>query len=299
MRTMDRSAGRNRAEAWARRAVSVCLVMVIVFAGTGCGSGMRSPKVIFLDGAGYYGSHFSVRRGLERAGYIGGFERFAWSSWLGPGADHLVAARSLAKAHRLRDHIVDERHSYPHGKIYLMGLSAGTAVILGALADLPRGIDVDGVVLFSSSVSSRRNLVPALKHIRGRLYATCSTRDAILSALPVNADDGMGRPVGLRGFLLPTGLGREEEALYAKVVNIPWQPSYVGFGWHGGHVQATTASFVENVIAPRVMSAEPYPLDRPLVDVKTLRSTVKVGSGWELESRWSGRSASVFFQGER
>ncbi len=230
----------------------------------GCQSASPSPKVIFLDGAGHFGAGYSVRRGLERAGYLGSFETFSWSSWLGPGADHLVVARSKGKAHQLSAKIAEARRDFPRGKIYLMGLSAGTALILSALEDLPRGVNVDGVVLFSSSVSSRKDLTRALRHVNGRLYATCSPHDGILSAVAINADGSTGPAAGSVGFMPPSGYDREGMTLYGKVVNVPWRPSYLGFGWRGGHVEATTSGFVQHVIAPRLLSAEPYPLDQPV-----------------------------------
>jgi hypothetical protein len=238
----------------------------IAFAGAaGCQPAARSPLVIFLDGAGHFGAGYSVRSGLERGGYIGAFEVFNWSSFLGPGADHLVVARSKGKAHQLSQRIKEARAGFPKGRIYVMGLSAGTALVVSALEDLPKDVRVDDVVLFSSSVSSQRNLAAALRHVDGRLYATYSPHDGILSSLVINADGGEGAPAGLTGFVLPARLSQENLAQYAKVVNIPWQPSYVGFGWHGGHVQVTTSGFVQHVISPRILSNEPYPLDRPLV----------------------------------
>jgi len=242
-------------------------VVLVVASGVGCQPPVRSPRVIFLDGAGYYASSRSVRVGLERGGYIGAFETFYWSSFLGPGADHLVVARSRHKARLLADKIRDARGDFPKGKIYLMGLSAGTALILSALEDLPKDVSVNGVVLFSSSVSGQRDLSPVLRHIDGRLYATYSPHDMILSNLTVNADGGPGLPAGLTGFSVPMNLKRDDIAQYNKVVNIPWQPSYVGFGWHGGHIDVTTSGFVQHVIAPRLLSVEPHPLDRPLVNL--------------------------------
>jgi hypothetical protein len=41
------------------------------------------------------------------------------------------------------------------------------------------------------------------------------------------------------------------------VVNLPWRPKYRKLGWRGGHLTATSARFVERVIAPRVLA----PLD--------------------------------------
>ncbi|MBN1341062.1 MAG: hypothetical protein JXQ73_00175 [Phycisphaerae bacterium] len=240
-------------------------ILALAACAAGCQSGNPTPKVIFLDGAGHFGAGYSVRSGLEQAGFVGSFETFSWSSWLGPGADHLVVARSKGKARQLADRIADVRREFPGGKIYVMGLSAGTALIVSALEDLPKGVSVDGVVLFSPSVSATRNLAPALRHVSGRLYATCSPHDGILSAIAVNADGGSGLPAGIQGFTLPVKLARDELMLYAKVVNVPWQPSYVGFGWHGGHVQVTTRGFVQHVVAPRAFSDDPYPLDQPLV----------------------------------
>jgi len=240
-------------------------VLVLATGLAGCQPRARSPKVIFLDGAGHFGAGMSVRRGLEQAGYIGSFETFSWSSWLGPGADHLVVARSKGKAGQLVAKIVESRRALPEGKIYVMGLSAGTALILSALEALPGDACVDAVVLFSPSVSANRNLSKALRHVKGRLYATCSPHDGILSALSVNADGGSGPPAGLGGFRLPIRLRREEMAEYQKVVNIPWQGSYAGFGWHGGHVQVTTSGFLQHVVAPRMLSVEAYPLDRGMV----------------------------------
>jgi len=211
----------------------------------GCQPNVRSPLVVFLDGAGHFGAGYAVRTGLERAGYIGAFETFSWTSMLGPGADHLVVARSKGKAHQLAERLEDARSESPTGKIYVMGLSAGTALVLAALDDLPKNVSVDGVVLFSSSVSSERNLGPALRHIQGRLYATCSPHDGILSGLAINADGGPGEPAGVKGFKAPAKATRDDLGQYTKVVNIPWQPSFVGFGWHGGHVEATTSGFVQ------------------------------------------------------
>jgi pimeloyl-ACP methyl ester carboxylesterase len=246
-----------------RLAIALSLVPGGALCG-GCGSSVRSPLVIFLDGAGHYTAGGSVQSGLRAAGYKGAFETYLWSSFLLWGADHFVAARSERKAHALADHITRARRAHPKGKIHVMGLSAGTALVVSALERLPEEIEVDTVVLFASSVSAERNLSPALRHVRGRLYATCSRGDVILAALPVNADGGSGPPAGRTGFRVPHGLTPAQRAAYAKVVNIPWSPGYVAYGWNGGHVPSTSSDFVRCVIAPRVLSSEPFPLDRPL-----------------------------------
>ena len=73
-----------------------------------------------------------------------------------------------------------------------------------------------------------------------------------------------GRPAGRVGFKPPSDLTAEKRKLYHKVVNLPWRPGYVAYGWDGGHVSVTSASFIEVVIAPRIMEDLPHLLDRPL-----------------------------------
>ncbi|MHC4235300.1 MAG: hypothetical protein ACYSUQ_09315 [Planctomycetota bacterium] len=236
-------------------------------AAAGCGSGLSTPRVVYLEGAGWAGSAGSVRSGLRAARYNGAFETFTWTSVLGAPADHLLAARSRIKAKRLARRIEKIRRHNPEGKIYVMGLSAGTALIVKALEELPDGVEVDHVVLFSSSMSARYNLVEALEHVRGRLYATCSGEDMILASLAVNADGMTGQAAGQNGFVLPEGLSSKHKRSYAKVVNLPWRAAYAGFGWNGGHVRATTARFVRGVIAPRILPERPFPLDRPMVRI--------------------------------
>ncbi len=260
----------------------------------GCGPSVSSPKVIFLDGAGHVGADVWVRRGLERGGYVGDFERFRWSSWLGPGADHLVVARSKGKAFSLARKIEGARREFPNGKIHLMSLSAGSALILSALEDLPKDVQVDTVVLLSPSVSSRRDLTPALEHVKGKLYATCSEHDGINSALPITADGGEGPPAGYRGFFRP--FKREPRALepYAKVVNLPWRPGYVGLGWRGDHVGVTSSRFIECVIAPRILSGGSFPLDRPLFQpVSSAVSSSRAMAPRRSQSRLGRRSPTA------
>ena len=232
-----------------------------------CAPGCASPsvkeggaRVIFLDGAGWSGSHHRIRAGLRAAGYRGRVEDYPWSSLLGPGPDHFLVARKKAKGRQLAERIEKIRAKHPDDPIYLMGLSAGTAVVVFALEQLPPGMYVDHVVLFSPSMSDRHDLTKALQHVRGRLYATCSKYDGILAGVAVNADGVSGRPAGVQGLRMPSGVKRYD--LYARVVNLPWRPAYAGFGWNGGHTSVTTKDFVQRVIAPRILTHKPHPLDR-------------------------------------
>ena len=256
----------------ARRAVMLLLLCTPALL-VGCGAEVRSPTVIFLDGAGYFGSSSRVRAGLEAAGFRGGFETFVWSSGLGPGPDHLMVSRNRAKSKALAGKICEIHSAHPDGRITLPGLSAGTALIVFALEQLPDDVMVDGVVLFSSSVSAMHDLSEAMRHVRGRLYATCSRTDGILRTIAVNADGQPGAPAGRFGFAMPPNV--VDRDAYERVVNLNWRPAYAGFGWRGGHVGVTGRRFIETVIAPRVMSNVRHPLDVSVAERARLTSGKK------------------------
>jgi hypothetical protein len=239
----------------------LCLV-TIAGLSSGCAEATRGPVVIYLDGAGWYGSAGSVEAGLRNAGYPGAFQPFSWSSFLGPATDHFLNANSKPIAQRLAHRIEVARAANPDAAINVMGLSAGTSLILLGLEQLKDGVQVDNVVLFSSERLVGHNLTRAMRHGKRNLYATTSPHDGILGALPTNADGKGGPPAGRVGFRLPPNGGEETMTAYERVMNIPWQPSYLGYGWSGSHVSVTVSDFVAAAIAPRVLTTEPYPLDR-------------------------------------
>lgn len=229
-----------------------CMLSSILAAG-GCSAGDPAQRVIFLDGAGHLGAGMSVERGLRAAGYEGEFKVFHWQSGLLWGVDHLVAARSEATAQKLADEITLHRRQFPQGFLAVMGLSAGTNVLLSALELLPEGVQVNHVVLFQPSVSSLRNLAPAMRGVRGRLYATCSPSDMILTGLLTTSDGGPLPAAGKVGFRVPLGLPAAQRQPYVRVVNLPWSSKYSRYGWGGGHVSSTSAAFVRHVVAPRLL----------------------------------------------
>jgi len=240
-----------------------CL-LTICLAAVGCSAKPKTPIVIFLDGAGHFGYAGNVKQGLRQGGYAGRFESFVWTSLLGPGVDHLLAARVGGHAAGLARKINRIRASDSADPIHLIGLSSGTAVLMAALERLENGVMVDNVVLLSSSISARRDLSRMLRRVRGHVYVTTSLHDGMLAMLAVNADGGGGPPAGRVGALQPRTLARSDRDLYRKVVNLPWRPAYAGYGWNGGHVRVTSPRFIEAVILPRLRSNDLFPLDRPV-----------------------------------
>ncbi|MFH1419284.1 MAG: alpha/beta hydrolase [Planctomycetota bacterium] len=249
-------------------AALVCLL----FAG-GCAEPKQGPVVFYLDGAGWYSSADSVKQGLRDAGYEGEFSTFSWSAYLGPAHDHFVNASSKGIARRLAGRIEKARRDDPGGRITVMGLSAGTVVVLGALEVLPQGVQVDDVVLLSSSASSQHDLTRAMGRVRRNLYATCSPHDGILGGMVINADGKPGPPAGRVGFRMPRKRDDKTKAAYDRVINLQWRPTYLAFDWDGGHTSVTNRKLVASVIAPRLFSEEPFPLDRSVTDRVAARNS--------------------------
>lgn len=204
----------------------------------------------------------SARRGIVKSGYKGLFGPFRWQTGLGVAADHASpVAYKRAMARKLADRVAAHREAFPNDPVYLAGLSAGCAVVVYALEELPASVSVDQVFLLSSSVSAEYDLTRALDHVRGRLYATTSPHDAVLKNLVTmvgTADrEAAGTAIsGLSGFRLPATAREPTRALYqAKVVNIAWKPEFAQYGHHGGHTDVVAEGFVAKYLGPLVVPA--------------------------------------------
>ncbi len=242
----------------------------------GCATGHPAPVakapanateiVFYLDGAGggglvtNWGRH--VRKGLREAGYAGIFKEFDWETGMGVVADQVSSdAYKRKRAGTLAHQITDYARHHPRSRINVMALSAGTAVAIFALEQLPPSQRVSTVVLLSSSLSSDYDLTMALRHVRGYLYATTSTRDDILSiAVPMfgtadrrNADLGVA---GIEGFRLPPDANSQTIRLYRKIRYIPWRPEYDAEGDFGTHTGTTVPPFIRGTIAPLIMTGD-------------------------------------------
>lgn len=248
---------------------TLSLLAVLLLAGlTGCQAASNGfGKMYGCDGSGAgiiirWGP--SARQGLVEAGYKGLMEPYRWQTGGGFAVDHLSSVdykRRVAKG--LADQVAQHRRAYPNDPVYLAGLSAGCAVVLYALEELPPEVSVDQVILLSPSVSADFDLNPALKHVRGRIYAFTSERDLVLKELAANSVSADGRKVGqdlagVRGFHLP-GQSPAELAYGGKVRNISWRPEFARYGHNGGHTDVVATPFVRQFVAPLVVPAETRP----------------------------------------
>jgi hypothetical protein len=219
----------------------------------------------YCDGAGGGGVFANwaggVRQGLQDAGYGGAGEIYRWNTGLGVVADQNASvAYKRSKATALARQIHAYAGDHPDAATTLMGLSAGTAIVVFALEEMDRGETVENAFLLSSSVNSTYDLTRALRHVADRMYVFTSANDGVLRHLvPLSgtADRASGSipAAGLRGFRTPAGASSDTREQYAKLVHIRWRPEFARRGHQGGHTDVVNAQFVRDYIAPLVIKS--------------------------------------------
>jgi len=232
------------------------------------GAGYDRGLVVCLSGAGgMTGEVDRVRQGLVDGGLSCAIETFEWSSGWVLG-DQTDLAANKEKARRLARRIEKYRQEYPKRPVHLIGVSAGTGLIVWALEDLGPDYRVDNVFLIASSLSSQYDLGAALKNVNGRLYSCYSTADSVLAVLvPVTGtvDRNGGDSGGLHGFRPPVNADDQTKALYeAKLLQVAWEPKDRAYGHDGDHLGGTQPAFVRECVASVV--CPPSPQEEPSND---------------------------------
>ena len=192
--------------------------------------------------------YFSVRSGLESAGYDGEVSAFIWTLTFLPLDQELRPLVRLRSLH-LGDIIDSYIERYPGRPVNLVGLSAGSGVALWALESMDDGHMVDNVILLGSSLSHDYDVSKAFEHIRGKIYVYYSPHDAILAG-PMKIFGTIDGKFGVDGA---GSVGLKSKRFAARIVNVPWRDSYKQYGYAGGHIDATSAKFVEAILSNHII----------------------------------------------
>lgn len=197
-----------------------------------------------------------VRNGLLAGGFPGAGEMFTWETGRGLMADQDASVEfKRAKAKEAAAKIIKHVNEYPQPPVDFLGFSAGTAVAIFALEDLPESVQVNDVVLLGTSISENYDLTKALKRVKGHLYIYTSTRDRMLGFLmPFSgtADRKFDDPgAGINGFVLPRGATSVTRKLYAeKIVTIPWTAKLEKDNDYGRHFDNVKMEFIRDQVTP-------------------------------------------------
>ncbi|MCB9866247.1 MAG: hypothetical protein H6816_06385 [Phycisphaerales bacterium] len=237
--------------------MAAVLVASAALAG-GCekrGAAEKFGKTFYLDGAGNWGfGAADVPNGLKEAGYHGDVELYVWTSSFNPLIDQLNIGGAKLRGAILSDKIARYIERFPNNKINVIALSAGTGVATWAVEGLKGGAKIDNLVLLGSSLSWDYDMTRALKNMRGKIYVYHSSHDSVLQTVEVigTIDGKRGvKSIGQVGLKPPPGMAE-------RVVNTPWNKSWMRLGWAGAHTDCTNEKFVRYEIAKR-LGIQPAP----------------------------------------
>jgi len=225
------------------------------------GAGYDRGLVVCLSGAGgFMGEAARLHRGLVAGGADCAIEEFDWSTGL-VLVDQVNRSGNRRKAAALARRIETYHQAYPGRPVHLVGVSAGTGLVVWALEDLAPGHRASTATLIAPSLWQKYDLAAALARLEGDLHVYHSRLDAVLGVLvPLvgTVDRGGLVAAGLGGFTLPDGADERMRALYAaRLKQVAWKAADAARGHVGDHLGATREAYVREQMAPLVWSRRP------------------------------------------
>jgi pimeloyl-ACP methyl ester carboxylesterase len=189
-----------------------------------------------------------------------GVETFRWSTFAEPKTDHRDVVNHRRWGGRMACRVMALRQTCPDLRIYLIGHSAGTQVILAAAEALPPG-SVDRIILLAPSVSCTYDLRAALCSSRQGMDVYYSLQDGVLDM----AVDMFGTADGMRvyaagqvGFRCPPPWVPGAQT-YARLRQYRWDPSQDWTCHRGGHNGALEPDYLRAYVLPRALNmSNPY-----------------------------------------
>lgn len=168
--------------------------------------------------------------------------------------------RNRLQARKLAQRIVEYQHQFPGRPVNLIGHSGGAGLALLTLEALPRGHQVDNVILLASAMSPIYDLRPVFPKVkRGIFNYSSRIGDSIVLRLGTNllgTIDGHYRAAsGVTGFYLPANVTPEDRMQY--LLKLFERPYDLSMAWNGNlsdHFGPINPLFARNELAPILRS---------------------------------------------
>jgi pimeloyl-ACP methyl ester carboxylesterase len=167
-------------------------------------------------------------------------------------SDHLHHCHIVREGQRLARQVRNLRERRPDLPIYLVGHSAGCAIVLAAGDGLSPD-SVERIILLAPSVSTRYDLRPALSCSRQGIDAFTSRSDWWVLGFGMwisGTTDRRWAPAAGRVGFQQVGTDPRDEALYARLHQHPWDPSWASTGHNGGHYGSFEDAFLRVYVLP-------------------------------------------------
>jgi pimeloyl-ACP methyl ester carboxylesterase len=214
-----------------------------------------SGFVFVADGAGdFRAASQALQEAVRAEGLALCVEPFVWShGYLRILADQADLPYAHEQGRRLAEWVTACRQVYPDCPIYLVGHSAGCAVVLAAAETLPRG-SLERVLLMAPSVPNDYDLRPTLHCVRQGVDVFCSPQDGFYlhvgTFLTGLTEGSLWVPAGCKGFLAQTQTKDDSICYYTKLTHYPWGPWLAWTGNDGGHFGAYQQGYLRAFILP-------------------------------------------------
>lgn len=211
--------------------------------------------VIVLPGIeGVSGLNLRLCDALDQGGVDYAIELRSWAGIFGPLGNQRDEVRNRRIAANISERIVEYQDEHPDKPVIVIGHSGGTAIAVWTAEAMPEDRSVDGVILLSSSLSAKYDLLPALeKSLRG-IINFYSSKDSVALGVGTRAagtmDGTRSRAAGKYGFDQPDFGGLWA---YDRLFQLGWTPRMRALGVRGGHTGYTTSRFVKTILAPLVL----------------------------------------------
>ncbi len=228
-----------------------------------CPPGVSRGTVFVVDGAGNYryaseGIHESIRRRriplcVETVNWSHGLNRIL--------ADHLDRNHAKCEARKLAQRIIHHKKQSPDKPIYVVGYSAGTAVSLYAVEQLPPDT-VECMILLAPSVATKYDLRPALRCSKNGIEVFYSERDRGLLGIGTalfGTSDGKGTVAAGRVGFRPVIGSPHDELLDRKLRQDKWDEPKSWTGNNGGHFGTYQPKFLDVYVTPYLKPAPTPP----------------------------------------
>jgi len=168
-------------------------------------------------------------------------------------ADHTDWQHAQEQGCRLAEQITAYHQAHPSQAIFLVAHSAGSGVALTAGAAVPPG-SVNRIILLAPSVSTDYDLRPALRGTRDGMDVFYSRRDVFSLGFAVRfvgtSDGGQGRRAAGRVGFQTQSETVEDDLLFAKLRQHPWDRCQARGGNAGFHSGARRPRFLQDFILP-------------------------------------------------
>jgi pimeloyl-ACP methyl ester carboxylesterase len=225
-----------------------------------CAGGPALPAsahgiVFAADGAGdFRACSRSLRKAVEAEHLPFAVEAVPWSHGYGRVlSDQMGHGHARVAGQQLAERISELRYQNPHAEIFLVGHSAGSAVVLSAAELLPPDT-VSKIILLAPSVSAAYDLRPALRCARGGMDVFYSKWDwwylGFAVTLVGDADGTWLQPAAGRVGFRPRSELDQDDSFYAKLRQYPWDAKQAWTGNLGGHYGAYQQDFLKAYVLP-------------------------------------------------